>query len=122
MWCSVGLVQLSKLSTLIRNVESGPIYKVTKKMILISFDLDGPLSLISSSLLPGEKDADVDEEVTSPAEIIESHTVQSPTKPGLKSPLVSPSKSSEGKKNICKPSRIQVAKHICCLTQCIINI
>lgn len=55
--------------------------------------------------LDGEKDADVDEEATSPAEIIESHTVQSPTKPGLKSPLVSPSKSSEdGKKTKGSPA------------------
>ncbi|XP_077161315.1 beta-adducin [Paroedura picta] len=48
--------------------------------------------------LDGEKDADAEEQVTSPAEITATHTVKSPTKPGLKSPPMSPSKSSEGEK------------------------
>ncbi|XP_015276579.1 PREDICTED: beta-adducin [Gekko japonicus] len=43
--------------------------------------------------LDGEKDADADEQVTSLAEITDT-----PTKPGLKSPPMSPSKSSEGGK------------------------
>ncbi|XP_060106983.1 beta-adducin isoform X2 [Heteronotia binoei] len=48
--------------------------------------------------LDGEKDADAEEQVTSPAEITATQTVQSPTKPGLKSPPMSPSKTSEGEK------------------------
>nr|XP_056716384.1 beta-adducin [Euleptes europaea] len=48
--------------------------------------------------LDGEKDVDAEEQVISPAEITANATVQNPTKPGLKSPPMSPSKSSEGGK------------------------
>ncbi|KAJ7305300.1 hypothetical protein JRQ81_011218 [Phrynocephalus forsythii] len=48
--------------------------------------------------IDGEKDSGLEEEMTSPRQSALSPTEGSPTKPGLKSPPTSPSKSSEGEK------------------------